>query len=104
MREALIVWGGWSGHEPEQGAKCDRGQAAAPAANGPRPGGSGPPPKSICESRLVAIRHSSQDRWSVPGTAVSSLRHMRAAFTAMLVIPERSRPNTTRRCRTDVEL
>lgn len=20
MREALIVWGGWSGHEPEQGA------------------------------------------------------------------------------------
>ena len=21
MREALIVWGGWSGHEPEQGAK-----------------------------------------------------------------------------------
>ena len=25
MREALIVWGGWSGHEPEKGAKivCD---------------------------------------------------------------------------------
>ena len=21
MREALIVWGGWSGHEPEQCAK-----------------------------------------------------------------------------------
>ena len=21
MREALIVWGGWNGHEPEQGAK-----------------------------------------------------------------------------------
>ena len=20
MREALIVWGGWSGHEPEKGA------------------------------------------------------------------------------------
>ena len=20
MREALIVWGGWSGHEPEEGA------------------------------------------------------------------------------------
>ena len=21
MREALIVWGGWSGHEPEKGAR-----------------------------------------------------------------------------------
>ena len=21
MREAMIVWGGWSGHEPDQGAK-----------------------------------------------------------------------------------
>ncbi|MGF1626712.1 MAG: ThuA domain-containing protein [Alphaproteobacteria bacterium] len=25
MREALIVWGGWSGHEPEQGAAVIRG-------------------------------------------------------------------------------
>lgn len=25
MREALIVWGGWSGHEPEQGAAIIRG-------------------------------------------------------------------------------
>ncbi len=25
MREALIVWGGWSGHEPEQGAKVIQG-------------------------------------------------------------------------------
>lgn len=25
MREALIVWGGWSGHEPEQGAAIVRG-------------------------------------------------------------------------------
>ncbi len=25
MREALIVWGGWSGHEPEQGAKVISG-------------------------------------------------------------------------------
>lgn len=25
MREALIVWGGWSGHEPEQGAAVVRG-------------------------------------------------------------------------------
>jgi type 1 glutamine amidotransferase len=25
MREALIVWGGWSGHEPEQGANVIRG-------------------------------------------------------------------------------
>jgi uncharacterized protein len=25
MREALIVWGGWSGHEPEQGAGIVRG-------------------------------------------------------------------------------
>ena len=25
MREALIVWGGWSGHEPEQGAKIVAG-------------------------------------------------------------------------------
>ena len=27
MREALIVWGGWSGHEPEQCATIDRGHA-----------------------------------------------------------------------------
>jgi type 1 glutamine amidotransferase len=25
MREALIVWGGWSGHEPQQGAEIVRG-------------------------------------------------------------------------------
>ncbi len=25
MREALIVWGGWNGHEPEQGAHIVRG-------------------------------------------------------------------------------
>ena len=25
MREAMIVWGGWSGHEPEQGAQIVRG-------------------------------------------------------------------------------
>ncbi|MEX2318709.1 MAG: hypothetical protein WD626_02580, partial [Bauldia sp.] len=25
MREALIVWGGWSGHEPEIGAGIVRG-------------------------------------------------------------------------------
>ena len=25
MREALIVWGGWSGHEPEQGANIIAG-------------------------------------------------------------------------------
>jgi type 1 glutamine amidotransferase len=25
MREALIVWGGWSGHEPEQGARIVEG-------------------------------------------------------------------------------
>src|SRR6476619_6749427 len=25
MRDALIVWGGWSGHEPEQSAKIVRG-------------------------------------------------------------------------------
>ena len=25
MREALIVWGGWAGHEPEQGAKVVAG-------------------------------------------------------------------------------
>ncbi len=25
MREALIVWGGWSGHEPEQCAKIIAG-------------------------------------------------------------------------------
>ena len=24
MREALIVWGGWAGHEPEQGARIIR--------------------------------------------------------------------------------
>lgn len=25
MREALIVWGGWAGHEPEEGARAVRG-------------------------------------------------------------------------------
>jgi type 1 glutamine amidotransferase len=25
MREALIVWGGWAGHEPEQGARVVEG-------------------------------------------------------------------------------
>ena len=25
MREALIVWGGWSGHEPDQGADIVKG-------------------------------------------------------------------------------
>jgi type 1 glutamine amidotransferase len=29
MREALIVWGGWSGHEPEQGAKVVEGMLEA---------------------------------------------------------------------------
>jgi type 1 glutamine amidotransferase len=29
MREALIVWGGWSGHEPEQGAKIVAGMLEA---------------------------------------------------------------------------
>jgi type 1 glutamine amidotransferase len=29
MREALIVWGGWSGHEPEQGAKIVGGMLEA---------------------------------------------------------------------------
>jgi type 1 glutamine amidotransferase len=24
MREALIVWGGWNGHEPQQGAEIIR--------------------------------------------------------------------------------
>ena len=33
MREALIVWGGWSGHEPEpvrphRRARCSRGTAS----------------------------------------------------------------------------
>ena len=32
------------------------------------------------------------------------LAAQRAAFTAMSVMPARSRPNTTRRCRIDVEL
>ena len=29
MREALIVWGGWSGHEPEQGARIVAGMLEA---------------------------------------------------------------------------
>lgn len=29
MREAMIVWGGWSGHEPEQGAKIVSDMLAA---------------------------------------------------------------------------
>ena len=29
MREALIVWGGWSGHEPEQGAQVVAGMLEA---------------------------------------------------------------------------
>ena len=38
------------------------------------------------------------------GHRPSSLRHSRAALTAMSVMPALSRPNTTRRCRIDVEL
>ena len=29
MREALIVWGGWNGHEPEQGAQVVKGMLEA---------------------------------------------------------------------------
>ena len=29
MREALIVWGGWSGHEPEKGAHIVAGMLEA---------------------------------------------------------------------------
>ena len=41
---------------------------------------------------------------TVPGTVCSSLRHSLAALTAMSVMPARPRPNTTRRCSTEVEL
>ena len=32
MREALIVWGGWSGHEPEKGAQIVAGMLEAEAS------------------------------------------------------------------------
>ena len=43
-------------------------------------------------------------RTSVSPSDSASLRQRRAASTAMLVMPSRSRPNTTRRCSAEVEL